>query len=196
MEEVGKPLAEVFSKMADSVAAHMPRIIEGVSSLAPKIKQAGAVVTTALEEAIQGDSTRLFNLGLYVGELIAEGIKLGAKAAHVSLGESFLKSVDATDNFIREMTGLDQIMGRSNVSGYVTRNKKSYLEGEAYAALDRIQLSTMRLQTGMPQQASGFQYTGTRSPAFEKHLEEMAKDIRALKTLQEQENARATGFAY
>jgi flagellar motor switch protein FliG len=75
-EEIGKPIAEEFSKLADFIAGETPRILASIQAMSPKIAEAARGVFTAISEAIQGDFNKLVAIGEFIGDAVAEGFKL------------------------------------------------------------------------------------------------------------------------
>ena len=102
LEEIGKPMSEVFTQFAGDVAKMTPQIVEAFSSAAPKIREVGGTITAALAEALHGDATRLAK----IGELIGQAISLGFKNA---LTRGFLEATESVYAFLENLPIAKQI---------------------------------------------------------------------------------------
>jgi hypothetical protein len=139
LEEVGKPMAEVFSQFAADVAAMTPQIVASLSSLAPKIREVGSTLAAALSEGLAGDTSRLVK----IGELIGESVALGFK---VALTRGFLEATESASRAIENLPVLKQIYGFDpfNLAGekrseYIRKGKGRVTEGQIEDGIARIQ---------------------------------------------------------
>jgi hypothetical protein len=139
LEEVGKPMSEVFSQFAADVAAMTPQIVASLSSLAPKIREVGSTLAAALSEGLSGDTTRLVK----IGELIGESVVLGFK---VALTRGFLEATESASRAIENLPVLKQIYGFDpfNLAGekrsaYISKGKGRVTEGQIEDGIARIQ---------------------------------------------------------
>jgi hypothetical protein len=139
LEEVGKPMAEVFSQFAADVAAMTPQIVASLSSLAPKIREVGSTLAAALSEGLAGDTSRLVK----IGELMGEAVVLGFK---VALTRGFLEATESASRAIENLPVLKQIYGFDpfNLAGekrseYIRKGKGRVTEGQIEDGIERIQ---------------------------------------------------------
>ena len=139
LEEVGKPMSEVFSQFAADVAAMTPQIVASLSSLAPKIREVGSTLAAALSEGLSGDTTRLVK----IGEIIGEAVVLGFK---VALTRGFLEATESASRAIENLPVLKQIYGFDpfNLAGekrsdYISKGKGRVTEGQIEDGIARIQ---------------------------------------------------------
>jgi hypothetical protein len=139
LEEVGKPMSEVFSQFAADVAAMTPQIVASLSGLAPKIREVGSTLAAALSEGLAGDTSRLVK----IGELIGESVVLGFK---VALTRGFLEATESASRAIENLPVLKQIYGFDpfNLAGekrseYIRKGKGRVTEGQIEDGIARIQ---------------------------------------------------------
>jgi hypothetical protein len=139
LEEVGKPMSEVFSQFAADVAAMTPQIVASLSGLAPKIREVGSTLAAALSEGLAGDTSRLVK----IGELIGEAVVLGFK---VALTRGFLEATESASRAIENLPVLKQIYGFDpfNLAGekrsdYISKGKGRVTEGQIEDGIARIQ---------------------------------------------------------
>jgi hypothetical protein len=139
LDEIGKPMAEVFSQFAADVAAMTPQIVASLSVLAPKIREVGSTLAAALSEGLAGDTSRLVK----IGELIGESVVLGFK---VALTRGFLEATESASRAIENLPVLKQIYGFDpfNLAGekrsdYISKGKGRVTEGQIEDGIARIQ---------------------------------------------------------
>jgi hypothetical protein len=139
LDEIGKPMAEVFSQFAADVAAMTPQIVASLSGLAPKIREVGSTLAAALSEGLAGDTSRLVK----IGELIGESVVLGFK---VALTRGFLEATESASRAIENLPVLKQIYGFDpfNLAGekrsdYISKGKGRVTEGQIEDGIARIQ---------------------------------------------------------
>ena len=137
LEEIGKPMAEVFSKFATDVAKMTPQIVESLSGLAPKIREIGYTITAALAEALQGDTSRMVK----IGELIGEAVTLGFKTA---ITRGFLEATESAFRFLEDINPIRKIWDTSGplnsgkVSEEISKGKGRVTEGQVEDGIERI----------------------------------------------------------
>ena len=94
-EEIGKPIADAFSKFADDIAKNTPQIIAAIEAMKPKIHEAATGLFTAISEAFQGDMDKLILIGRMIGDTIKQGLKLSLKGIGDILSESYIKYLES-----------------------------------------------------------------------------------------------------
>lgn len=102
-EEIGKPIAEEFSKFADFIAAETPRILESIQAIAPKIAEVARGIFTAFSDALQGDTDKIAALGIFIGETLGRAIKLGLKKSLRGIGSAYGDITDVGINFTKNL---------------------------------------------------------------------------------------------
>jgi hypothetical protein len=137
LEEIGKPMSEVFSKFAGDVAMMTPQIVEAFSSVAPKIREVGGTITAALVEALQGDTSRLVK----IGGLVAEAFTLGFKTA---ITRGFLEATESAFKLIEDYNPVRKLMEAAGIeSGKISEEvgggKSRVTEGQIEDGIARIQ---------------------------------------------------------
>jgi hypothetical protein len=137
LEEIGKPMSEVFTKFATDVAKMTPRIVESLSILAPKIREIGYTITAALAEALQGDTTRMVK----IGELIGEAVTIGFKTA---ITRGFMEATESAFRFLEDINPIRKIWNTSGplnsgkVSEEISKGKGRVTEGQIEDGIERI----------------------------------------------------------
>jgi hypothetical protein len=136
LEEIGKPMSEVFSKFAGDVAMMTPQIVEAFSSVAPRIREVGGTITAALVEALQGDTSRLVK----IGELVAEAFTLGFKTA---ITRGFLEATESAFKLIEDYNPVRKLMEAAGIeSGKISEEvgggKSRVTEGQIEDGIARI----------------------------------------------------------
>lgn len=114
-EEIGKPIAEEFEKYAEMIVAETPEIVESIRAMSDKIAEIAKAVFSTIADTLQGDTTKIVAIGEFLGSAFGRAFKIGARSALHGVGSTMFKGLDAAENFIRETTGLDKIMGKSNL---------------------------------------------------------------------------------
>jgi phage terminase small subunit len=139
LEEVGKPMAEVFSQFAADVAAMTPQIVASLSSLAPKIREVGSTLAAALSEGLAGDTSRLVKIGELMGEAVALGLK-------VAITRTLIETEESIRRFLENLPGIKQIYGfdpfdqaGEKPSEYIRKGKGRVTEGQIEDGIARIQ---------------------------------------------------------
>jgi hypothetical protein len=89
-DELGVPISEQFDKLADTISKQTPAIVEGFKAMAPQISTAFNTIFTAIGEAMQGNTDRLFAIGTFIGETIVDGAKTSLLAAATSLSDELI----------------------------------------------------------------------------------------------------------
>lgn len=137
LDEIGKPMSEVFTQFAGDVAKMTPQIVEAFSSVAPKIREVGGTITAALVEAMQGDTARLVK----IGELVAEAFTLGFKTA---ITRGFLEATESAFKLIEDYNPVRKLMEAAGIeSGKISEEvgggKSRVTEGQIEDGIARIQ---------------------------------------------------------
>jgi phage terminase small subunit len=139
LEEVGKPMSEVFSQFAADVAAMTPQIVASLSSLAPKIREVGSTLAAALSEGLAGDTSRLVKIGELMGEAVALGLK-------VAITRTLIETEESIRRFLENLPGIKQIYGfdpfdqaGEKPSEYIRKGKGRVTEGQIEDGIARIQ---------------------------------------------------------
>lgn len=138
LEEIGKPMAEVFSEFAGDAAKMTPQIIESLSSLAPKIREIGYTITAALAEALQGDTSRMVKIGELIGEAVAIGFKTAITRGFMEATESAFRFLEDI-NPIRKIWDTSGPLNSGKASEEISRGKGRVTEGQIEDGIARIQ---------------------------------------------------------
>ena len=139
LEEVGKPMAEVFSQFAADVAAMTPQIVASLSSLAPKIREVGSTLAAALSEGLAGDTSRLVKIGELMGESVALGLKVAITRTLIETEESIRRFLENLPG-IKQLYGFDPLdLGGEKPSEYIRKGKGRVTEGQIEDGIARIQ---------------------------------------------------------
>ena len=157
LDEIGKPMAEVFSKFAADVAKMTPQIVESLSSLAPKIREIGYTITAALAEALQGDTSRMVKIGELIGEAVTIGFKTAITRGFMEATESafrffenlpVVKQIGDFDQKLKEfqssraeqagMEVPEWMKPKPSVSDYISKGKGRVTEGQIEDGIERI----------------------------------------------------------
>ncbi|MFN6016728.1 MAG: hypothetical protein ACK49N_04060 [Verrucomicrobiota bacterium] len=144
LEEIGKPMSEVFSKFATDVAKMTPQIVESLSGIAPKIREIGYTITAALAEALQGDTGRMVKIGELIGESVVLGFKVALTRGVAEATESALRLLEDI-NPIRKMSkwsqdtfGNDPFFNEGKLSEEVSGAKGPIMESQIEDGIARI----------------------------------------------------------
>jgi hypothetical protein len=148
-EEIGKPMAEEFGKLADNIAAATPKILEAVRAMAPKIGEAARGVFSAISEALQGDIGKLMALGEFLGSAFGRAFIVGAQSALRGIGAKMFQGGEAVTNKILSAPGFGggrfqtDVTGRAGedmalVSKYRARILAKELAGEFDLLIQRL----------------------------------------------------------
>jgi hypothetical protein len=157
LEEIGKPMSEVFSKFAADVAKMTPQIVESLSGLAPKIREIGYTITAALAEALQGDTSRMVKIGELIGEAVTIGFKTAITRGFMEATESafrffenlpVVKQIGDFDQKLKEfqssraeqagMEVPEWMKPKPSVSDYISKGKGRVTEGQIEDGIERI----------------------------------------------------------
>jgi len=145
LEEVGKPMSEVFSKFADDVAKMTPQIVASLSGLAPKIREVGSTLAAALSEGLSGDTTRLVKIGELMGEAVAIGFKVTITRGFMEATESafgFLEDINPIrklSKWSQDTFGNDPTFNQGKISENIASGKGRVTEGQIEDGIARIQ---------------------------------------------------------
>ena len=157
LEEIGKPMSEVFSKFATDVAKMTPQIVESLGGLAPKIREIGYTITAALAEALQGDTSRMVKIGELIGEAVTIGFKTAITRGFMEATESafrffenlpVVKQIGDFDQKLKEfqssraeqagMEVPEWMKPKPSVSDYISKGKGRVTEGQIEDGIERI----------------------------------------------------------
>jgi hypothetical protein len=145
LDEIGKPMSEVFSQFAADVAAMTPQIVASLSVLAPKIREVGSTLAAALSEGLAGDTSRLVKIGELIGESVVLGFKVALTRGFSEATESALRLMEDY-NPIRKMSkwsqetfGNDPFFNEGKLSEEVSNAKGPITEGQIEDGIARIQ---------------------------------------------------------
>jgi hypothetical protein len=154
LEEVGKPMAEVFSQFAADVAAMTPKIVASLSSLAPKIREVGSTLAAALSEGLAGDTSRLVKIGELIGESVVLGFKVAITRGFAEATESALRLMEDY-NPIRKMSkwsqdtfGNDPFFNQGKLSEEVSNAKGPIMENQIGDGIERIRSLFKEISVG------------------------------------------------
>jgi hypothetical protein len=145
LEEVGKPMSEVFSQFAADVAAMTPQIVASLSGLAPKIREVGSTLAAALSEGLAGDTSRLVKIGELMGEAVALGFKVAITRGFMEATESafgFLEDINPIrklSKWSQDTFGNDPTFNQGKISEYIASGKGRVTEGQIEDGIARIQ---------------------------------------------------------
>ena len=138
LEEIGKPMAEVFSKFATDVAKMTPQIVESLSGLAPKIREIGYTITAALAEALQGDTSRMVKIGELIGESVVLGFKVALTRGFLEVTESAFRTIENLP-VIKQIGGFDPFgLAGEKRSEEISKGKGRVTEGQIEDGIERI----------------------------------------------------------
>jgi hypothetical protein len=139
LDEIGKPMSEVFSQFAADVAAMTPQIVASLSVLAPKIREVGSTLAAALSEGLAGDTSRLVKIGELMGEAFALGLK-------VAITRTLIETEESIRRFLENLPGIKQLYGFDPLdqagekpSEYIRKGKGRVTEGQIEDGIERIQ---------------------------------------------------------
>jgi hypothetical protein len=154
LEEVGKPMAEVFSQFAADVAAMTPQIVASLSSLAPKIREVGSTLAAALSEGLAGDTSRLVKIGELIGESVVLGFKVAITRGFAEATESALRLMEDY-NPIRKMSkwsqdtfGNDPFFNQGKLSEEVSNAKGPIMGNQIGDGIERIRSLFKEISVG------------------------------------------------
>jgi hypothetical protein len=154
LEEIGKPMAEVFSKFAADVAKMTPQIVASLSGLAPKIREVGSTLAAALSEGLAGDTSRLVKIGELMGEAVALGFKVALTRGFAEATESALRLMEDY-NPIRKMSkwsqdtfGNDPFFNEGKLSEEVSNAKGPIMENQIGDGIERIRSLFKEISVG------------------------------------------------
>jgi hypothetical protein len=145
LEEVGKPMSEVFSQFAADVAAMTPQIVASLSGLAPKIREVGSTLAAALSEGLSGDTSRLVKIGELMGEAVALGFKVAITRGFMEATESafgFLEDINPIrklSKWSQDTFGNDPTFNQGKISDNIASGKGRVTEGQIEDGIARIQ---------------------------------------------------------
>ena len=149
-EEIGKPIADAFSKFADDIANNTPQIIDAIEEMQPKIKEAATGIFTAIFEAVNGDSEKLIMVGKMIGDLIKEGVKISG----LSIGKEVAKSFTGLlqPEFFKQLT---QLAGFQTTSEQIATIADPTIKSETEKSLNSIRenYATLMQQLNQPSQS-------------------------------------------
>jgi hypothetical protein len=150
IEDAAKPLARGFEGVAASVLAMGPKIEAFMESITPKIRAVADTIGMAISEAIEGDTARLQKVFETAGSLAGQAFGAGFKYGIRSLGSQVLGFLDAGENAIRGATGLDKVIGKSNL-GERSQSATNELLGRDMEDLQEAAAAAARALQAMPQ---------------------------------------------
>jgi hypothetical protein len=136
-EEIGKPIADAFSKFADDIAKNTPQILAAIEAMKPKIQEAASGIFTAISDAVAGDMRKLTMIGTFIGEVIGAGIKIGLTRALLEVGQGFWKTLEDV-NPIRNYLMSEESKGKNKISDYIASGKSSVTSGQVEDAISDI----------------------------------------------------------
>jgi hypothetical protein len=157
LDEIGKPMSEVFSKFAADVAKMTPQIVDSFSKIAPKIREVGYTITAALAEALQGDTDRMVKIGGLIGEAVSLGFKTAITRGFMDATESafrffenlpVVKQIGDFDQKLKEfqssraeqagMEVPEWMKPKPSVSEEISKGKGRVTEGQIEDGIERI----------------------------------------------------------
>jgi len=167
LEEVGKPMAEVFSQFAADVAKMTPQIVASLSELAPKIREVGGTLAAALSEGLSGDTTRLVKIGELMGEAVALGFKVAITRGFMEATESafgFLEDINPIrklSKWSQDTFGNDPTFNQGKISENIASGKGRVTEGQIEDGIERIQKLFKEISiTNTPQKPAPLKSSG------------------------------------
>jgi hypothetical protein len=137
LDEIGKPMSEVFSKFAADVAKMTPQIVDSFSKIAPKIREVGYTITAALAEALQGDTDRMVKIGGLIGEAVSLGFKTAITRGFMDATESAFRFLEDI-NPIRKIWDTSGPLNSGKVSEEISKGKGRVTEGQIGDGIERI----------------------------------------------------------
>lgn len=137
LDEIGKPMAEVFSKFASDVANMTPQITASLNQVAPKIREVGGTITAALAEALQGDTSRMVKIGELIGEAVTIGFKTALTRGFLEATESAFRALEKI-NPIRKIWDPSGPLNSGKVSDEISKGKGRVTEGQIEDGIERI----------------------------------------------------------
>jgi hypothetical protein len=83
--------------------------------MSAKAMEMGQLLGSSIASAIAGDSSKLIAIGKLIAELIGNIINATLEQVIMQPTSGFVKILDSMENSIRGATGLDKIIGQSNL---------------------------------------------------------------------------------
>lgn len=111
-QEFGRGLAERFGEAVNAILPKMNDALVKAREFGDKF---GKALGNAISDAIAGDTEKLKAIGIFIGTIIAESAKAAGKIGLRGFGAKVLGGVQGAENFIRETTRLDKLMGKADL---------------------------------------------------------------------------------
>jgi len=108
IESFAKPFSEGFNGLPAALEAQFP-------AMSAKAADMGKMIGGSISQAIAGDSTNLMAIGKLIAELIGNVFNATLEQVVMQPTSAFLRMLDSMENSIRGATGLDKIIGQSNL---------------------------------------------------------------------------------
>jgi len=108
VESFAKPFSEGFNGLPAALEAVFP-------AMSAKAMEMGQVLGSSIALAIAGDSSKFIQVGRLIAELIGNVLNATLEQTVFQPVSGFMKVMDFFENSIRGATGLDKIMGQSNL---------------------------------------------------------------------------------
>ena len=141
IESFAKPFSEGFNQLPAALESVFPAMSE-------KAAQMGQLLGSSIASAIAGDSSKLIAAGKLVAELIGNIINATLEQVIMQPTSGFVKILDSMENSIRGATGLDKIIGQSNLG----QRAQSIADTAAYYsfkdAVDNFKEGVQNLRAG------------------------------------------------
>jgi len=108
IESFAKPFSEGFNQLPAALEAQFP-------AMSAKAADMGKMIGGSISQAIAGDSTNLMAIGKLIAELIGNIFNATLEQVIMQPTSAFVRMLDSMENSIRGATGLDKIIGQSNL---------------------------------------------------------------------------------
>jgi hypothetical protein len=141
IESFAKPFSEGFNQLPAALESVFP-------AMSAKAMEMGQILGSSIASAIAGDSSRLMAIGKLIAELIGNVFNATLEQVVMQPTSAFLRMLDSMENSIRGATGLDKIIGKSNLGA----RAQSVADTGAYysfkSAVDSFKEGVQNLRAG------------------------------------------------
>lgn len=111
-EEFGRGLAQEFGDAVNAIGPQMESAIQKAREFGDRM---GKVIGQAIADAVYGDTEKLKAIGVFIGTVISEAAKAAGKIGLRGFGAQVLGGIQGAENFIRETTRLDKLIGKADI---------------------------------------------------------------------------------
>jgi hypothetical protein len=129
----------------DGLKVALDAMSSGIPKLADKAAEMGDVIGKGIAEAVNGDVSRMVQIGELIGQAISGGVKLGIKQAMFSFSESLWKGLEG-DEQLQLGKFMDNVMG-GRVSADVKATRKMSARSDVSDLVQSLKAGFRELQT-------------------------------------------------